>query len=106
MRSLPPKGLCCRSPYSAIEHTVKRDLDEEIRYLMGFDRARTSLNAITDWPDHSLDLFINVVRQNGGKLSASKRKAQFPLLRDDEIERFERIVAGSFDRADQSADEK
>lgn len=91
--------------YSAIEHTVKRDLDEEIRYLIGFDRARTSLNAIADWPDHSLDLFINVVRQNGGKLSANKRKSHFPLLRDDEVERFERIVAESFDRADEGVGE-
>lgn len=72
---------------------------------MAFDRARASLNAIADWPDHSLDLFINVVRENDGRLSANKRKSHFPLLRDDEIERFERIVAESFDRADEGADE-
>jgi hypothetical protein len=82
--------------YDAIERTVEHDLDDEISYLLGFDRARDVLTSIADWPSHSVDLFIRVVRQNGGKLSATKRGSHFPWTTDDEVKRFELIVDRAF----------
>lgn len=82
--------------FQALERTVEHDLDEEISYLMGFDRAKQALNALVDWPAHSLDVFIQVVHQNNNKLSLNKRKSHFEWMRDDEISRFEQIVAQSF----------
>jgi hypothetical protein len=94
-----PKGIVL--PVSAvilanIERTVAHDLDDEISYLLGFDRARQVLASISDWPSHSLDLFIRVVRQNGGKLSAAKRGSHFSWMTDDEVKRFEVIVDRAF----------
>jgi Fic/DOC family len=83
--------------YRALERTVMHDLREEIDYLIGLDRARERLHDEIDWPGQSLDLFINIVRQGGGKLSQTKRKSQFPLLTDEEIERFVAIVNEAFE---------
>jgi hypothetical protein len=82
--------------YRALERTVMHDLRDEIDYLIGLDRARALLRDQVDWPANSLDLFINIVRRGGGKLSQTKRKSQFPLLTDDEIERFVGIVNDAF----------
>ncbi|MDB6107382.1 MAG: Filamentation induced by cAMP protein Fic, partial [Gammaproteobacteria bacterium] len=68
----------------------------EIDYLIGLDRARARLRDEIDWPGQSLDLFINIVRQGGGKLSQTKRKSQFPLLTDEEIERLVPMVNEAF----------
>jgi hypothetical protein len=82
--------------YDALERTVEHDLDEEISYLLGFDRARTALTGIADWPAHSLELFIRVVRQNGGMLSATKRASHFAWMTDDEVGRFQSVVERAF----------
>ncbi len=82
--------------YDALERTVEHDLDAEISFLLGFDRAQAALSSIADWPAHSLDIFIRVVRQNEGRLSANKRKAHFEWMTDEEIAHFEAIVERAF----------
>ena len=82
--------------YDALERTVEHDLDEEILYLLGFDRARGVLANMADWPAHSLDLFVRVVHQNGGKLSATKRASHFTWMTDEEVNRFQAIVERAF----------
>ena len=82
--------------YYALERTVEHDLDEEISYLLGFDRARGVLAEMADWPAHSLDLFVRVVRQNGGRLSATKRASHFTWMTDEEVNRFQGIVERAF----------
>jgi Fic/DOC family len=83
--------------FDALERTVEHDLDDEISYLLGFDRARQALNSLADWPSHTLETFVHVVHRNNDKLSVNKRKSHFQWMSDDEVERFERIVAQSFD---------
>jgi len=82
--------------YDALERTVEHDLDAEISFLLGFDRAQAALSSIADWPEHSLDIFIRVVRQNDGRLSANKRKSHFEWMTDEEVARFEAIVERAF----------
>lgn len=82
--------------YRALERTVEEDLQQEINYLLGFDRAFKKLNALLDWPAHSLGLFIQVVQQNGGSLSAKKRKSHFDWMRDGEVDQAEKIVQQAF----------
>lgn len=80
----------------ALERTIEHDLDQEISFLLGFDKARRALANELDWPAHSLDLFIRVVQQNGFKLSKNKRDAHFSWMTDEEVVHSERAVAESF----------
>jgi hypothetical protein len=82
--------------YYALERTVTEDLRRELEFLLGFDRAKQALNALLDWPDHSVDLFIRLVHQNDGRLSATKRNSHFEWLNDDEVAEAERRVRRAF----------
>ncbi|MBN7797867.1 Fic family protein [Parahaliea mediterranea] len=82
--------------YRALERTLEEDLQQEIDFLLGFDKARKELNNLLDWPRHDLDLFIRVVHQNGGELSANKRKSHFNWMREEEISEAQIIVAQAF----------
>jgi hypothetical protein len=81
-----------------LERTVGHDLEQEVNYLQGYDRAFTQLNQRLDWPGHSLDTFINVVAANGGRLSETKRKSHFAQLTQDEISEFEAVVQQAFEK--------
>jgi len=82
--------------YRALERTVEEDLQQEIDFLLGFDRAYTRLNDLLDWPDHSLELFIRVVHQNNGELSKNKRQSHFSWMRENEINQAVQAVRESF----------
>jgi Fic/DOC family len=82
--------------YRALERTVEHDLEEEIHYLVGVERARARLRDEIDWPAQSLDLFINVVHQNNGTLSKTKRDRHFSWLTDDELDHYIREVNEAF----------
>lgn len=63
-----------------------------------YDEIRNRMREIVELPDRHADLFIKLVRQNGGMLSKKKRGLpEFELLTDDEIEGLERIVSGILD---------
>jgi hypothetical protein len=82
--------------YHALERTVEEDLQQEIDFLLCFDRARLQLNELLDWPNHSLDLFVRVVHQNGDTLSKTKREKHFDWITDAEVSEAEAIVAQAF----------
>ena len=83
--------------YKALERTVEEDLQQEIDFLLGFDHACQQLNQLLDWPDHSLELFVRVVHQNGDTLSKTKKQSHFSWMTDSEIREAEVIVASSFE---------
>ncbi len=89
--------------YRALERTVEYDFEEEIHYLIGVERARARLKDEIDWPAQSLDLFINVVHQNNGTLSNTKRDSHFSWLTDDERDRFVREVHEAFNSTSENA---
>jgi len=82
--------------YWALQRTIERDLDNEISFLLGFDKASKTLDSEMDWPAHSLSLFIRAVHQNGFKLSKAKRGSHFSWMTDEEVVRSERVVEESF----------
>jgi Fic family protein len=82
--------------YHALERTVEEDLPQEIDFLLCFDRARQQLNELLDWPNHSLELFVRVVHQNGDTLSKTKRQSRFDWMTDAEVSETEAIVAQAF----------
>lgn len=85
--------------YKSLENTVENDLQSEISFLIGFDKARSQLNALFDWPPHSLDLFIRIVHQNNYELSKTKKQSHFDWLSDDEVSMFESLVKEAFNPA-------
>jgi Fic/DOC family len=83
--------------YQAMQRTIEEDLETEINYLLGFDKAYSALNGLLDWPEHSLELFIRVVRENKGTLSKTKRDSHFQWMTDNEIRKTQEKVAEAFD---------
>jgi hypothetical protein len=82
--------------YRALVRTVEEDLEKEINYLLGFDRAYEALNDLLDWPTHRLELFIRVVQQNKGALSKTKLDSHFDWMKKEEIEEAEKRVVEAF----------
>ena len=80
----------------ALERTITHDLQEEISFLLGFDKAHRALKAELDWPAHALDLFIRLVHQNKGSLSRTKRQSHFEWMTDAEVKRSEDVVRKAF----------
>ncbi len=71
--------------YDRVADTVQKDLKDELDFIAIFDRALAAARSIVDMPDRRLSLFVSLCMQNGGRISAGKRKAQFPELRDREV---------------------
>jgi len=84
--------------YNALVRCVEEDLQEEIEFLLGFDRSRARLNEMMDWPDHSLDLFIRIVHQNNFELSKTKRESHFDWMTDEEIKNSQLAVKEEFEQ--------
>jgi Fic family protein len=84
----------------ALLQTIEKDLQEEIDFLVSFDRAQKSLNPLLDWPRHDLSLFIRVVHQNSGRLSKAKKASHFGWMTDKEIEDAETSVREAFKMKD------
>ncbi len=84
--------------YHALERTVDEDFQQEIDFLLCFDRARQQLNALLDWSNHGLELFVRVVHQNGDTLSKTRRQSHFDWMTDAEVSEAETIVAQAFAR--------
>ena len=80
-----------------VERTVREEIPREMRFLVGFDRARERAREIVDLPDRELDRFILFCRQGGGRLPAKRRKhfTQDLRLTDQEILEMEQAVAES-----------
>jgi hypothetical protein len=58
--------------------------------------SRARLKDEIDWPAQSLDLFINLARQNNATLSKTKRDSHFSWLTDEERDRFVQEVSEAF----------
>jgi Fic family protein len=89
--------------YKSLERTIEQDLPREIEFLIAFDKARTALNEMLDWPGQTLDLFVRVVHQGGWRLSKSKRDKHFSWMTDAEVAEAEAMVAEAFERTTRSA---
>lgn len=57
----------------AIVGALEEELEPELRFLHGYDRARSAMRRVVDMPDRKLDTLIKILRQNNGRMSASKR---------------------------------
>jgi Fic family protein len=84
-----------------VRETIETELPAELRYLTVYDQIRARIREIVDMPDRHADLFISLVRQNGGVLSKKKRKLpEFEPLTDAEIEQMEKAIRDALEIAE------
>ena len=77
--------------YDCVADTVRRDLKDELGFIAIFDKAFEAARAVVDMPDRRASLFVRLCMQNGGRLSATKRR-QFAELDDSEIAAMEAAI--------------
>ena len=70
--------------HDRVADTVRRDLTEELAFIAVFDRACAAVREVVDMPDRRVALFVRLCMQNGGRLSATKRRL-FAELNDVEV---------------------
>lgn len=89
--------LTTQSEYLAetVATTIREDVSEELRFLRNYDAARAAVLEAVDLPDRRCDLLLQLLHQNQGKLSKSKR-GQFSEITDEELERIETAFVGAF----------
>lgn len=87
---------------SCLNRTVEHDMPNEISYLAAYDRAFDGIDRIVDLPRNEVGLLITLIRQNGGKLSKNRRKANFAGLSEEQVSAAEAIVGDSFVDANQA----
>ncbi len=76
-----------------IRDTIDTELPRELRFLVRHDEIRRRMRDIVELPDRHADLFVNLCRQNGGRLSGRKRELpEFAPLTDAEIGAMEAII--------------
>jgi hypothetical protein len=89
-----------RSRYSALE-----SLFEEASFIQAYDQAYDQayeqIDREFDLPNRTINLLIQWIRQNDGRMPERRRNAaELILLKPEQIARIEAIVADSFLRYD------
>ncbi len=72
--------------------TIASELQQELEFIVRYREARAAMAEVVDLPDRMANLFVQLCRQNGGRLSAAKRTSQFAMLTDEEVTALEEIV--------------
>lgn len=78
--------------FYCVKETIKRDLREELGFLVLFDEALRRVMEIVDMPDRRASLLVRLILQNHGVLSKGKKESEFPLLTDEEIVQIEASI--------------
>ncbi|MBS0359593.1 MAG: Fic family protein [Proteobacteria bacterium] len=78
--------------FSCIKSTIQKDFPEQLDYLVAYDKTKKSIQNIVDMPDRLINLIINFILQNNGKLSSQKRDKYFFELSEEELQSIENVV--------------
>jgi len=73
-------------------------------YLQGYDQAFTKIDSTYDLPNKTVNLLIQWIHQNGGRMPERRKSApELMLLKPGQLEEIEAIVAGAFGMEDAGA---
>lgn len=76
------------------EQALEQSLVDETAFLQAYDRAFQQIDREFDLPNRTINLLIQWIRQNNGRMPERRRNAnELLLLRPPQIERIEAIVA-------------
>lgn len=83
------------------EQALEQTLVDETAFLQAYDRAYEQIDREFDLPNRTVNLLIQWIRQNNGRMPERRKNAtELLLLKPQQLERIEAIVAGCFQRAD------
>lgn len=79
----------------AVEQTINTELVSEILFIRNYDRAKAAIRDVVEIPNLRLDRLINLLYQNKGVLSKSKR-GLYKEIGDDELQRIQSAFQEAF----------
>ena len=83
------------------EQALEQSLIDETACLQAYDRTYHQIDKEFDLPNRTVNLMIQWIRQNNGRMPERRRNAtELLLLKPQQIERIEAIVANCFQRDD------
>jgi len=82
--------------YACIDATIERELKVELETVSAFAHARKAIDAAFDLPEKHKNLFLKLCWQGNGQISKAKRKSQFSIFEEGELDAMERLVAPYF----------
>ncbi|GMU45060.1 MAG: hypothetical protein AMXMBFR25_30460 [Lysobacterales bacterium] len=89
------------------EQALEQSLVDETAFLQAYDRAYEQIDREFDLPNRTVNLLIQWIRQNNGRMPERRRNAtELLLLKPQQIERVEAIVADCFSRDDNAGNEQ
>jgi Fic family protein len=71
--------------FQCVQKAIHEHMEQEIIFLLNYDKTKNVIQSIVDLPDKEIDLLIKLITQNHGELSKKKRNDYFSRLKDDEI---------------------
>lgn len=76
---------------------LEQSLVEETAFLLSYDKAFDLINKTYELPDRSINLLIQWIRQNHGKMPERRKNAQeLVSLKGEQLADIERIIAAAF----------
>ncbi|MFT3817670.1 MAG: Fic family protein [Rubrivivax sp.] len=82
------------------EQALQQSLMDETAFVQAYDRAYERIDRDFDLPNRTINLLIQWIRHNGGRLPQRRRGAvELLLLKPEQLQRIEAIVAESFGMA-------
>jgi hypothetical protein len=86
------------------ELALDQSLIDETVFIHAYDRAYEQIDREFDLPNRTINLLIQWIQQNNGRMPERRRKAtELILLKPGQIERIEAIVANCFSRDDNAS---
>jgi len=82
--------------YACVDATIEGELKVELQTVSAFAHARKAIDAAYDLPERQKNLFLKLCWQGNGKISKAKRKSQFSMFKEKEIDAMQRLVAAYF----------
>lgn len=87
----PDLTIQAEATFAWLERAIEEELVGEIVFLERLEEVRERMREIVEMPDKKEQLFINLCRRNGGRLSARKRE-EFAELDDTTVAELEGII--------------
>jgi hypothetical protein len=88
------------------EQALAQSLIEETHFILAYDQAFDRIDHEFDLPNRTINLLIQWIRQNGGRMPARRRSAgELALMQPGQIDRIEAIVAECFNPPTEQAGE-